>query len=168
MQPFEQRVVEELKELVEKHIKLVRFLKTDTYNGLDQMDKELLLDQSIVMASYARILSARIARMGYSSYTLYELGITIDDQTTFEDLKRRYVVASEQEMQKAILEFPLAVANIALTASKCLKNLSIMRLYADPSEAEQRSISYAENYVDDLCRKIKDTYRSYFGTPMGR
>jgi len=165
MQPFEQRVVEELKELVEKHTKLVWFLKTDTYSGLDPMDKELLLDQSRVMASYARILSVRIARMGY---TLYELGIAIDDQATLEDLKRRHVVLSEQEMQKAICEFPIVVANIALTASKCLETVSTMRLYADPSEAEQRSISYAENYIDDLCRKIKDTYRSYFGTPMGR
>jgi len=61
MQPHQERVVAELKELKEKREKLAVFLLGNTFKSLDADERERLLQQHEVMGQYANILSERIA-----------------------------------------------------------------------------------------------------------
>jgi len=60
LQPHEQRVVDELKELQDKKVKSYKFQTTDIYKSLSDREKRLLKDQYHVMLLYARILEERI------------------------------------------------------------------------------------------------------------
>jgi len=63
MQPHEQRVVDEKKELDEKLTKLTSFISSSPiFSGLDPVDQDLLRDQRGTMNSYSEILAQRIAR----------------------------------------------------------------------------------------------------------
>ncbi len=62
MQEHEKRVVEEKKELDDKRVKLNLFIKTDLFNNLQGMDKELLRKQLNIMDQYSDLLSERIRR----------------------------------------------------------------------------------------------------------
>lgn len=62
LQPHQQRVVNEHKELTERIDKLGMFLKTDQYRALDTEEQRLLLTQEYYMRHYALTLEHRIAR----------------------------------------------------------------------------------------------------------
>jgi hypothetical protein len=62
MQPHEQRVVEEQKELQEKLVKLDDFMGSHTFTGLEAEDQKLLILQRDYMANYNEVLCARIER----------------------------------------------------------------------------------------------------------
>lgn len=61
LQPHQQRVVDEKKELDEKLNKLREFFGMPIYLKLDLDERNRLLDQSEVMGQYSQILSKRIA-----------------------------------------------------------------------------------------------------------
>lgn len=61
MQPHEQRVIDERKELDTRLGSLVNFLHTDTFANLPDIDRDLLMEQSTAMMNYSRILSKRIS-----------------------------------------------------------------------------------------------------------
>lgn len=61
--PHQQRVVDELKELKDKRIKLLSFIQeSDVFKTLDQTDKDLLTEQYEAMTWYDVILTKRIER----------------------------------------------------------------------------------------------------------
>lgn len=60
LQPHQERVVQEKKELDEKIEKLQAFLKTEKFNDIDIDEQERLDDQLDVMQEYSTILLARI------------------------------------------------------------------------------------------------------------
>lgn len=60
LQPHQQRVVSEKKDLDEKIDKLSVFLKTDIYKGLPGSEQARLNDQFRVMNDYSGILGERI------------------------------------------------------------------------------------------------------------
>lgn len=61
MQPHQQRVVDESKELNTKFEALNKFIsENDTYKKLPDGEKELLVKQSRVMGEYLAILNERI------------------------------------------------------------------------------------------------------------
>jgi hypothetical protein len=62
LQPHEQRVVEEYKELNDRHTKLTFFTSTHQFHVLQDIDKELLFQQQAIMTKYLAILEQRIAR----------------------------------------------------------------------------------------------------------
>ena len=61
MQPHQERVVTEKKELDEKIDKLVAFLAGKTFSTLAEDEQMRLIDQKNVMQQYSEILRARIA-----------------------------------------------------------------------------------------------------------
>ncbi len=61
LQPHQQRVVDEKRDLDEKLVKLDAFLLTRTFAGLDEAEKGRLWQQAGVMRWYSEILAARIA-----------------------------------------------------------------------------------------------------------
>jgi len=62
MLPHQQRVVDEATELKDKRDKLGAFFSTEIYNGLDEIDKGLLVAQHGAMVAYSNILDLRISR----------------------------------------------------------------------------------------------------------
>lgn len=63
MQPHEQRVIDEKKELDEKRTKLTEFINgSEIYKSLGDEDKRLLNQQLRYMDGYAQILELRIER----------------------------------------------------------------------------------------------------------
>jgi hypothetical protein len=62
MQPHEQRVIEEQKELQEKLIKLDGFMGSHAFTVLETEDQKLLILQREYMANYNEVLCARIGR----------------------------------------------------------------------------------------------------------
>jgi hypothetical protein len=62
MQAFQERVIQEQKELEEKLDKLTDFLQTDTFLNLEEKDRELLLAQHTHMVAYNTTLALRIKR----------------------------------------------------------------------------------------------------------
>lgn len=65
MQPHEERVLIEKRELDEKLAKLKAFCFGDnnaTFSGLHPIDRDLLEDQYTAMEQYSNILAKRIAR----------------------------------------------------------------------------------------------------------
>lgn len=61
MEPHQQRVIDEKRELDEKREKLLSFLNTDLFHGLDQAEKDRLRTQFQVMGVYSDILHQRIS-----------------------------------------------------------------------------------------------------------
>ena len=62
MQPHEQRVVDEKRELDEKHSRLGEFIVGPVYLTLDEVDRSLLISQLKLMSLYSIVLGKRIAR----------------------------------------------------------------------------------------------------------
>lgn len=62
LQPHEERVVIEKRELDEKISKLQVFITSPVFNGLDIHDRNDLEEQYYVMISYSKILDSRIGR----------------------------------------------------------------------------------------------------------
>lgn len=62
MQPYQERVLAEKRELDERLSKLRAFTKTETFRTLPVADRGLLYDQEEVMSELSRILANRIAR----------------------------------------------------------------------------------------------------------
>ena len=62
MEEYQERAIEEQRELNERLVRLIRFTTTDTYRKLDREDRELLTSQQHAMIHYNDVLSQRIAR----------------------------------------------------------------------------------------------------------
>lgn len=62
MEPHQQRVVDEKKELDEKKHKLAVFFGSVIFAGLDKVDRDLLELQHSTMEQYSQILQMRIDR----------------------------------------------------------------------------------------------------------
>lgn len=61
MMPYQERVVAERGELVERHTKLDNFIKTNPiYNTLHPIDQSLMVTQLCVMTMLVNVLTARI------------------------------------------------------------------------------------------------------------
>lgn len=60
MQPHEERVVQELKDLSEKLEKLTAFIDGEVYNSLPTLEQARLRRQFVVMQNYESILKERI------------------------------------------------------------------------------------------------------------
>lgn len=60
MQPHQQRVVDEKKELDTKWLALTAFTTSDIFNSLSEYERGLLRDQAAVMKTYSDILAERI------------------------------------------------------------------------------------------------------------
>ena len=60
MQPYQERVVEEAEQLLDKIEKLQKFIPTDTFSLLPKDEKERLHAQVAVMIDYHNILCERI------------------------------------------------------------------------------------------------------------
>lgn len=61
MQPFQQRVVEECRELRGSLDKLNQFVETEMFNQLPHVEKGRMLRQRSLMNDYADVLDERIA-----------------------------------------------------------------------------------------------------------
>lgn len=61
MQPHQQRVVDEKRELDEKIEKLAAFFNTEIYRGLRSADQSLLSKQLHFMTGYSEVLRDRIS-----------------------------------------------------------------------------------------------------------
>jgi hypothetical protein len=59
--PYQQRVVDEKKDLDDKRAKLLSFFNTDLFRGLDQAEKDRLRTQHSIMGVYSEILHQRIS-----------------------------------------------------------------------------------------------------------
>lgn len=65
MQPHQQRVVDEVNELSDKHDKLIAFIESNqTFQGLESQEQTLLRAQVGAMRAYLEILNLRIAAFG--------------------------------------------------------------------------------------------------------
>ncbi len=64
MLPHQQRVVDEKRELDEKIDKLIVFLTTSVFDGLDNGEKSRLRIQLAAMQTYGTALGERIAHFG--------------------------------------------------------------------------------------------------------
>lgn len=62
MEAFQQRVVDEKKELDEKIAKLLAFSETETYDNLPEDEKSDLEEQFECMNNYSSVLERRISR----------------------------------------------------------------------------------------------------------
>lgn len=62
--PHQQRVVDELGQLIDKIEKLREFISSEKFRGLNALDRNLLQEQFEVMEAYADILNQRIACWG--------------------------------------------------------------------------------------------------------
>lgn len=60
LQPHQQRVVDEKKELDDKREKLLTFINGSVFRNLEQAEKDRLLTQYGVMGVYSEILHQRI------------------------------------------------------------------------------------------------------------
>jgi hypothetical protein len=61
-QPFQQRVIDEKRELDEKLSKLISFIKADTFQELDSINQSLLRRQAGIMQDYSDTLELRIKK----------------------------------------------------------------------------------------------------------
>jgi hypothetical protein len=60
MEPYQERVVEELSELTKKHEKLELFIASEKFKDLDVPQQALLRRQRVLMRSYMSVLTERI------------------------------------------------------------------------------------------------------------
>jgi len=65
LQPHQQRVVDEKRELDEKLGKLITFIHESVFTGLSKEEQKLLVRQQNVMTDYSQILAERIAAFTY-------------------------------------------------------------------------------------------------------
>jgi len=61
MQPHQERVIAEKKELDDKREKLGAFIEGTIYSGLPEAERNRLTQQAIAMKAYSTILGERIA-----------------------------------------------------------------------------------------------------------
>lgn len=73
MKEYQQRVVEEFKELDHKIYNLSKFLKTEDFKNLDMMNQILLERQQQVMLEYSSVLEQRIALFDFDGQPSIEL-----------------------------------------------------------------------------------------------
>lgn len=66
MQPYQERVVVEHKELHDKIDKLIVFIDSDYFKQLDSDDQSLLKEQLDIMMKYRSILIKRMNRFQYT------------------------------------------------------------------------------------------------------
>lgn len=64
LQPFQQPVVDEKKDLDDKIQKLRSFLDTEAFKKLHSIDQDLLFKQLSIMAIYSETLQQRLVRFG--------------------------------------------------------------------------------------------------------
>ena len=64
MEPFEQRLIDEHKELEDRLNKLNKFLSTPTFDGLELTEKSLLLAHKSCMTGYYEVLTVRLYNRG--------------------------------------------------------------------------------------------------------
>lgn len=64
VEPYQQRVIDEKKELDEKREKLELFFVTSKFAKLDQAEQDRLRIQSEIMSTYSEILRLRIVAFG--------------------------------------------------------------------------------------------------------
>jgi hypothetical protein len=62
LEPYQQRVVDEKTQLDEKLNKLVEFIGGLQFARLDDIDRNLLLQQRLIMTNYSAVLNKRINR----------------------------------------------------------------------------------------------------------
>lgn len=62
LQPYQQRVMDEMVELNERKSRLDKFIVAESFLSLDKTDQGLLLAQSEAMGAYLRILGLRVLR----------------------------------------------------------------------------------------------------------
>lgn len=63
MEPHQERVIAEKRDLDEKLVKLTVFITEDrVFRGLPEADKGLLREQQLIMEHFSQVLAARIAR----------------------------------------------------------------------------------------------------------
>lgn len=60
MEPYQQRVVDERKELEDRIVKLEKFINDKRFNELSYAHQRLLSKQKLIMCDYSDILDARI------------------------------------------------------------------------------------------------------------
>lgn len=60
MQPYQERVIEELGQLNDKRIKLAQFINTDIFQQLAEDERDTLSRQFDAMGEYARALEDRV------------------------------------------------------------------------------------------------------------
>lgn len=60
MEPYQERVVQEQNDLVDKIEKLEKFIASDVFSGLDLDEQRRLIDQLAYMNGYNDVLTARI------------------------------------------------------------------------------------------------------------
>jgi hypothetical protein len=60
MLPHQERVVTEKKELDEKRVKLEEFIDGSVFPTLPQEERDRLMEQAVIMESYANVLGRRI------------------------------------------------------------------------------------------------------------
>lgn len=61
LQPHQQRVVDEKRELDDRREKLNAFFSTSIFHGLPESEQSRLLRQGVAMRTYSEILGERIA-----------------------------------------------------------------------------------------------------------
>lgn len=61
MEPYQQRVIDEKKDLDHKAAKLAEFISTEAFQHVDKDEKVRLHAQLIAMVAYSEILGERIA-----------------------------------------------------------------------------------------------------------
>lgn len=62
LQPWQERVIAEKKDLDEKRSKLIEFISGADFLHLEKLDRDLYLIQESVMEHYSKILGHRISR----------------------------------------------------------------------------------------------------------
>jgi len=61
LKPYQQRVVEEKKELDAKIERIAAFLDSEEFNNVEADEQHLIVQQEFVMVIYSNVLSQRIA-----------------------------------------------------------------------------------------------------------
>ena len=69
LQPHQQRVVDEKAELDAKLTKLIAFQSTETFESLDEAERDRMRRQSDAMIDYSNVLAERIAAFRHSAPT---------------------------------------------------------------------------------------------------
>ena len=64
MEAYQERVIAEMKDLDDKIGKLSAFMKLDTFQGLEEEDRNLLTEQYEHMNQYYSVLRKRVERFG--------------------------------------------------------------------------------------------------------
>lgn len=103
MQPHEERVIAEKKELDDKIVKLSKFLFSETAEFIEEADAALLVEQHHVMRKYSAVLGQRIARFVIEIHPLdfYDLVDKSQSTVTVEIVYHQ----SKSPVDDGIIEF---------------------------------------------------------------